>query len=157
MARLVQPGKQGGWVGGSLSWDKLGGYAYYSGPTATQVRLLRELVALYRTRVGSPGSYYPGGDERSIELSAFRLARPRRAVPEPLQEMALAGQRLVIPAARIGQTRNVIVYRLIARDTIEEKVMALKARKGELFASVIDEGNVFGGRLDADDIRGLLA
>jgi len=35
--------------------------------------------------------------------------------------------------------------------------MALKARKGELFASVIDEGNVFGGGLDADDIRGLLA
>jgi hypothetical protein len=58
---------------------------------------------------------------------------------------------------RIGQTRNVMVYRLIARDTIEQKVMALKARKAELFASVIDDGNVFGGSLDADDIRGLLA
>ena len=58
---------------------------------------------------------------------------------------------------RIGQTRNVMVYRLIARDTIEQKVMALKARKAELFASVIDDGNVFGGGLDADDIRGLLA
>ena len=58
---------------------------------------------------------------------------------------------------RIGQTRNVIVYRLIARDTIEEKVMALKARKAELFANVIDDGNVFGGSLDADDIRGLFA
>ena len=58
---------------------------------------------------------------------------------------------------RIGQTRNVMVYRLIARDTIEQKVMALKARKAELFANVIDEGNVFGGGLDADDIRGLLA
>ena len=45
---------------------------------------------------------------------------------------------------RIGQTRNVMVYRLIARDTIEEKVMALKARKAELFASVLDEGNAFG-------------
>jgi len=58
---------------------------------------------------------------------------------------------------RIGQTRNVIVYRLIAKDTIEEKVMALKARKAELFSSVIDDGNAFGGSLDADDIRGLLA
>jgi superfamily II DNA or RNA helicase len=58
---------------------------------------------------------------------------------------------------RIGQTRTVMVYRLIARDTIEQKVMALKARKAELFANVIDEGNVFGGGLDADDIRGLLA
>jgi SNF2 family DNA or RNA helicase len=58
---------------------------------------------------------------------------------------------------RIGQTRNVMVYRLIAKDTIEEKVMALKARKGELFSSVIDEGNAFGGSLDADDIRELFA
>jgi superfamily II DNA or RNA helicase len=56
---------------------------------------------------------------------------------------------------RIGQTRNVVVYRLIAKDTIEEKVMALKARKAALFTSVIDSGNVFGSSLDADDIRGL--
>jgi SNF2 family DNA or RNA helicase len=58
---------------------------------------------------------------------------------------------------RIGQTRNVMVYRLIAKDTIEEKVMALKARKAELFSSVVDEGNAFGGSLDADDIRELFA
>ena len=41
---------------------------------------------------------------------------------------------------RIGQTRHVMVYRLIARDTIEEKVMALQARKAALFAGVMDEG-----------------
>ncbi len=56
---------------------------------------------------------------------------------------------------RIGQTKNVMVYRLIARDTIEEKVMALKARKAELFSSVMDDGDAFGATLDADDIRGL--
>jgi superfamily II DNA or RNA helicase len=60
-------------------------------------------------------------------------------------------------AHRIGQTRNVIVYRLVARDTIEEKVMALKARKAALFSSVMDQGNIFSTALDADDIRGLLA
>jgi superfamily II DNA or RNA helicase len=58
---------------------------------------------------------------------------------------------------RIGQTRNVMVYRLVAKDTIEEKVMALKARKAELFSSVLDEGNVFGATLNADDIRGLFS
>lgn len=58
---------------------------------------------------------------------------------------------------RIGQTRNVMVYRLIAGDTIEEKVIALSARKAKLFASVIDDGDVFGSTLTADDIRGLLA
>jgi len=58
---------------------------------------------------------------------------------------------------RIGQSRNVMVYRLIAKDTIEEKVMALKTRKAELFSGVMDEGDVFGSGLDADDIRALLA
>jgi superfamily II DNA or RNA helicase len=58
---------------------------------------------------------------------------------------------------RIGQTRSVMVYRLIARDTIEEKVMALKARKAALFTSVLYAGGVFGSGLDADDIRGLFA
>ncbi len=58
---------------------------------------------------------------------------------------------------RIGQTRNVVVYRLISKYTIEEKVMALKARKSELFASVMDSGSVFSGALNADDIRGLIA
>ena len=48
---------------------------------------------------------------------------------------------------RIGQTRNVMVYRLIAKDTIEEKVMALKAKKAELFASVMDDGNAFGAAM----------
>ncbi|HEV7976202.1 DEAD/DEAH box helicase [Amycolatopsis sp.] len=56
---------------------------------------------------------------------------------------------------RIGQTRNVMVYRLIAKNTIEEKVMALKAKKAELFSNVMDDGNAFGTGLDADDIRGL--
>jgi hypothetical protein len=56
---------------------------------------------------------------------------------------------------RIGQTRNVMVYRLIASGTIEEKVMALKARKAELFSSVIDSEGAFSSALSADDIRAL--
>jgi superfamily II DNA or RNA helicase len=58
---------------------------------------------------------------------------------------------------RIGQTRNVMVYRLVAKGTIEEKVMALKARKAELFANVMDDGNAFDTSLDADDIRMLFS
>jgi len=60
-------------------------------------------------------------------------------------------------AHRIGQTRTVMVYRLIAADTIEQKVMALKERKAKLFASVMDDGNMFGSSLSADDIRELFA
>jgi len=56
---------------------------------------------------------------------------------------------------RIGQTRPVNVYRLIARDTIEEKVVALARRKAGLFRSVMDDGDLFASSLTADDIRGL--
>ena len=58
---------------------------------------------------------------------------------------------------RIGQTRNVMVYRLIAKDTIEEKVLALAKRKAELFTGVMDDGAVLGSTLNADDIKALLA
>jgi SNF2 family DNA or RNA helicase len=59
-------------------------------------------------------------------------------------------------AHRIGQARPVMVYRLVARDTIEEKVMALKARKAALFAQVVDAGTGGSGGIDADDVRALL-
>jgi superfamily II DNA or RNA helicase len=58
---------------------------------------------------------------------------------------------------RIGQTRPVMVYRLIARDTIEEKVVALARRKAALFRGVMDEGDLFASSLTAEDIRGLLS
>ena len=58
---------------------------------------------------------------------------------------------------RIGQTRNVMVYRLIAKDTIEEKVLALQQRKAELFASVLDDGEAFGGALTVEDIKTLMS
>ncbi len=57
---------------------------------------------------------------------------------------------------RIGQTRPVMVYRMIARATIEEKVVALARRKAALFSGVMDDGDLFASSLTAEDIRGLL-
>jgi SNF2 family DNA or RNA helicase len=57
---------------------------------------------------------------------------------------------------RIGQTRKVMVYRLVAKDTLEEKVMALKAKKAALFANVMDGGGFESGAMTAADIRDLL-
>lgn len=57
---------------------------------------------------------------------------------------------------RIGQTRKVLVYRLVARDTIEEKVMALKAGKAALFTNMMDEGEFASSALTARDIRSLV-
>ena len=59
-------------------------------------------------------------------------------------------------AHRIGQTRPVMVYRLVSTGTIEEKVMELKARKAALFDAVMDEGAALSGALTSEDIRGLL-
>lgn len=57
---------------------------------------------------------------------------------------------------RIGQRSTVMVYRLIAEDTIEQKVMALQQRKARLFQAVVDDSEPFSGSLTADDIRSLL-
>jgi SNF2 family DNA or RNA helicase len=57
---------------------------------------------------------------------------------------------------RIGQTRPVTVYRLVAADTIEAKVVALQERKRKLFSAVVDDGDVFSSAVSADDIRNML-
>ncbi|KRF17027.1 hypothetical protein ASG90_06745 [Nocardioides sp. Soil797] len=58
-------------------------------------------------------------------------------------------------AHRIGQQRPVMVYRLVANGTIEEKVMELKERKAALFASVFEGDGAMGKGIDADDVRSL--
>lgn len=57
---------------------------------------------------------------------------------------------------RIGQAKQVMVYRLVASGTIEEKVMELKARKGELVASLLDDEGLTDASLTAADLRDLL-
>ncbi|MGG5170660.1 SNF2-related protein [Pseudarthrobacter sp. J1738] len=56
---------------------------------------------------------------------------------------------------RIGQEKRVMVYRLVAKDTIEEKVMALKAKKSQLFMDVTGGEELSGAALSADDLAGL--
>lgn len=56
---------------------------------------------------------------------------------------------------RIGQTKTVMVYRLVAKDTIEEKVMELKSHKEHLFSSVLSDAGMSGAALTAEEIRGL--
>jgi superfamily II DNA or RNA helicase len=56
---------------------------------------------------------------------------------------------------RIGQRRSVMVYRLVATDTIEEKVMELKERKAALFAQVIDGDGAMAADITADDVRAI--
>lgn len=68
-----------------------------------------------------------------------------------------AEQQAVDRVHRIGQTKNVMVYRLVSAGTIEEKVMELKEHKAALFDAVVDEGSFFSSQLTAAQIRDLLA
>ena len=58
-------------------------------------------------------------------------------------------------AHRIGQTRPVTIVRLVAKDTVEEKVLALHDQKRALVAGVL-EGSDVAGRLSASDLVDLL-
>ena len=58
-------------------------------------------------------------------------------------------------AYRIGQVNPVLVHRLVARDTVEERVLSLQAQKRDLLSAAVGEGQVAG--LTVQDIRDLLA
>jgi superfamily II DNA or RNA helicase len=53
-------------------------------------------------------------------------------------------------AHRIGQRNPVTAYRLIAKNTIEEKILILQQKKREMLANVLDHGD-FSSRLDESD------
>jgi superfamily II DNA or RNA helicase len=59
-------------------------------------------------------------------------------------------------AHRIGQDRPVTVYRLVARGTIEEKMLALHEDKRALVASVL-EGKELAGKLSVHELLGMLS
>ena len=60
-------------------------------------------------------------------------------------------------AHRIGQTRRVFAYRLIARDTVEEKIVALQDRKRELAESIVRADESMVSSLTAEDVEMLLS
>ncbi len=60
-------------------------------------------------------------------------------------------------AHRIGQMRPVFAYRLIARDTVEEKVLELQRSKRDLAASIIQGDNSLIRDLKREDLELLLS
>ena len=60
-------------------------------------------------------------------------------------------------AHRIGQTRPIFTYRLIARDTVEEKVLELQKTKRDLAAAIIGAENSMIRDLRSEDLELLLS
>ncbi len=59
-------------------------------------------------------------------------------------------------AHRIGQTKIVTSYKLIGRDTVEEKILNLQAKKRAMASAAVENEEPLMEGLTMDDIRGLL-
>ena len=58
-------------------------------------------------------------------------------------------------AHRIGQTRPVFVYKIVAENTVEEMIIDLQRRKKELFEAVVSNDTIGSSGLTIDDIRSI--
>lgn len=60
-------------------------------------------------------------------------------------------------AHRVGQTKQVFAYRIICRDTVEEKILELQKKKRELADAILESEGTPLAELTADDLELLLS
>ncbi len=66
-------------------------------------------------------------------------------------------QQAIDRTHRIGQTKNIFAYRLICKDTLEEKMLQLQERKRALAADLVSDDSAMLKRLTKDDIAFLFS
>ncbi len=66
-------------------------------------------------------------------------------------------QQAIDRTHRIGQTKNIFAYRMICKDTIEEKIIKLQERKLGLVKDLISDDNAFLKKLTREDVEYLLS
>ena len=65
-------------------------------------------------------------------------------------------QQAIDRTHRIGQTKNVFIYKFITKDTVEEKILALQQRKLSVARALITTEESFIKSLSVEDIREIL-
>jgi len=78
-------------------------------------------------------------------------------VPQPRFTSCPVEAQAVNRAHCIGQSRPVFAYRLIAKDTVEEKVLELQKSKRALADAIIGEDNRLVSNLKREDLELLLS
>src|SRR5690606_27871861 len=124
-------------------------YAYLDGKTRNRA----EVVERFQTDPEGGvfvGSHKAGRVGLNLPAARYVLLLDRWGHP------AVEAQA-VDRARRIGQTEPVFSYRLIAEDTVEEKLLELQRSREALAEAILDGGSVGVGDLTADDLRMLLA
>lgn len=126
-------------------------YAYFDGSTSTTER--EKAIQLFQnneqTRVFLI-SLKAGGIGLNLTAADYVY------IVDPWWNPAVE-QQAIDRTHRIGQTKNIFAYRLICKDTIEEKMLILQDRKRQLASELVADDTAFLKRLTRDDIAYLLS
>jgi superfamily II DNA or RNA helicase len=124
-------------------------HLYLDGKTRNR----QELVETFQSDAGSPLfliSLKAGGLGLNLTAAGYVY------LLDPWWNPAVEAQA-VDRAHRIGQTRTVFAYRLVARDTVEEKILQLQAGKRALADAIIQADQSVVARLSREDLELLLS
>lgn len=123
------------------------GYFYLDGRTRNR----QELVDAFNSADGPPLfliSLKAGGTGLNLATADYVIHM------DPWWNPAVE-QQATDRAHRIGQLKPVFVYRLVAENTVEEKVVELQEKKKELFESVVSADGLSTSGLTMDDIKAI--